>query len=253
MHYKVVTTHSINQAKLVELHTFPDKKKAAPDHIFLGIYRRPGYDADFIPNFREIYDQIQHEHPLVPVTIVGDLNLDLFKITHKLHDFLLETGLHTTITTPTRYEWGNTPLTSTLIDVVMTTMTHTPVTAGTYSSPISDHLPIYAIFHTPTKRRPKNKTKTLSRAREIENPKHHQTKHHRSQQQLPGRQHYRQQDPSSPTSNKTSSRTVPSSTQTKKATLVHAKIPQTNPKTTHTPPTRYHTTHSPQHHRTHTI
>ena len=47
----------------------------------------------------------------------------------------------------------------------MTTMTHTPVTAGTYSSPISDHLPIYAIFHTPTKRRPKNKTKTLSRAR----------------------------------------------------------------------------------------
>jgi hypothetical protein len=45
----------------------------------------------------------------------------------------------------------------------MTTLTHTQITAGTISPPLSDHLPIYAIFHKPLPRQKKDSIKTLSK------------------------------------------------------------------------------------------
>jgi hypothetical protein len=70
-------------------------------------------------------------------------------------------NLHTTITTPTRYDSHY--KTATSIDTILTTLTETDVTSGTISPPITDHLITYAIFHQPTPRQPQNEQKSLSR------------------------------------------------------------------------------------------
>ena len=79
------------------------------------------------------------------------MNLDLLRQKCSLFNFLLENNLHTTITTPTRYDSRYD--TSTLIDVTLTTLTETPVTAGTLSPPLSDHLPTLTIFMKNTPRK----------------------------------------------------------------------------------------------------
>jgi hypothetical protein len=76
---------------------------------------------------------------------------------------MLENGLRTTITTPTRYD--NRYDSHTLIDVILTTLTQTTITSGTISPPISDHRPIYATIHTTPPRPRRTRRKTLSRRR----------------------------------------------------------------------------------------
>ena len=56
-------------------------------------------------------------------------------------------------------------MTATLIDVILTTAGQTTTTLGTISPPITDHLPIYAIFDTAATNRHTQTMKTLSRNR----------------------------------------------------------------------------------------
>jgi hypothetical protein len=80
------------------------------------------------------------------------LNINLLlKPTRNFLHLLTENNLHTTITTPTRYDPANED-TATLIDHTLTTRTDTQITAGTISPPITDHLPTYTIFHKPITR-----------------------------------------------------------------------------------------------------
>ena len=84
-------------------------------------------------------------------------------MTTKTHDFLIDNGLTTTITTPTRY--NHTTGTYTLIDPTLTTCTDVQITAGTISPPITDHLPTITIFHTHVPRSVRDTQKTLTTAR----------------------------------------------------------------------------------------
>jgi hypothetical protein len=101
-----------------------------------------------VKNLQKAVDTILTKTPTTSITIQGDINIDLLtlKTTDPFYFFLLENNLNTTITTPTRYD----PVhkTSTLIDVILTTLNETHTTSGTVSPPISDHLQTYVILHT---------------------------------------------------------------------------------------------------------
>jgi hypothetical protein len=84
----------------------------------------------------------------------------MLKLNTETHNFLIHNNLHNTIITPTRHDPVHN--TSTILDITITTLTTTPVTAGTISPPITDHLPIITIFHTPNPRKQQNTQKTLS-------------------------------------------------------------------------------------------
>ena len=71
--------------------------------------------------------------------------------TRSFYNFLIVNNLHTTIITPTRYDPQHN--TATLIDVTLTTLVDTEITAGTISPPITDHQPTYTTLHTPVPRK----------------------------------------------------------------------------------------------------
>lgn len=146
-------------ATIIRLHT--NKTKTNTTHIILCIYRRP--NIDFITAFQETVEKLQHDTNTAHLTVVGDINIDHLRLPRKFHDCLTETGLHATVTTPTRHENTNRAHSKTLIDTILTTATNIAITAGTISPPITDHLQTYAIFHTPPTRRQQNKQKTLTR------------------------------------------------------------------------------------------
>lgn len=108
-------------------------------------------------------DTILTKSPETSITIQGDININLLTLnnTNPLYSFLLENNLTTTITTPTRQDPHH--KTSTLIDVILTTLNETKVTSGTLSPPLSDHLQTYAIFYSKPERQKQTKRKTLSR------------------------------------------------------------------------------------------
>jgi hypothetical protein len=146
---------------IVQIHN--TKQTNNPIHTILNMYRRPSTDPRaFTINLQTAIDEIYTRFPNTSLTIQGDLNIDLLKLTptHYFFLFLIHNGLHTTITTPTRYDPIH--MTATLIDVVLTTLTQTITTAGTISPPISDHLPTYTAFNHKISRQAQNKDKTLS-------------------------------------------------------------------------------------------
>ena len=143
---------------IIQIHD--NKQKNNPIHTIINIYRRPLQDHDFIKNLQSTIDQIYTKHPKTSITIQGDININLLKLKTKFHHFLIENNLHTTITTPTRYDPYH--KTSSLIDITLTTLTQTTTTAGTISPPITDHLATYTIFNTKIPTQQQNNTKTLS-------------------------------------------------------------------------------------------
>ena len=149
---------------IIQIHT--NEQLNNPTHTLINIYHRPRKNNDqFIKDLQTTIDSIQKKSPTTEFTIVGDININLLNLTpeHQFHNFLTENNLHTTITTPTRYD--PTHNTATLIDTILTTMTHTETTAGTISPPLSDHLPIYTIFHNPTPRKNQKSRKTLTKGK----------------------------------------------------------------------------------------
>jgi hypothetical protein len=146
---------------IIQIHN--TKQCTNPIHTIIAIYLRPDRKSiAAIDSLQTTIDNILTEHPQTTITIIGDLNYNLLRLTPllHLHKFLLHNNLHTTITTPTRYD--DTHNTATSIDVILTTRTATNVTAGTISPAFTDHLPIYAIFHQPPHRQQQKAPKTLS-------------------------------------------------------------------------------------------
>jgi hypothetical protein len=132
------------------------------------IYRRPTNpkhnpekDEIIQQNLQNTLDNILTIHPKTHITIQGDLNINLFPLRplQPFTNLLLNNNLHTTITTPTRYD--TTHNSATLIDPLLTANTNR-VTAGTISPPISDHLTTLTIFHKQESRKTNSKIKTLS-------------------------------------------------------------------------------------------
>lgn len=147
---------------ILEIFHTPAKTKA--HHTIINLYRRPSTSVPaFLVNLQTAIDKIYTRNPTTAITIHGDTNIDLLKpITQNFLTFLLENNLHTTITTPTRFDPVHVT-TATLIDHTLTTLTDISITAGTISPPLSDHLPTYTIFHQPTDRkRPAQKSLSLA-------------------------------------------------------------------------------------------
>jgi hypothetical protein len=154
----------IPQAATIILQIHKTERKTDPIHTIINIYRRPHHDiTQFTNDLQTAIDNILTKHPRTSITIQGDINIDLFRLTpaHPFTKLLLTNNLHTTITTPTRYDPHH-HNTKTLIDVILTTLTETHITSGTISPPLSDHLSIYAIIHNPPPRHQQNKQPTLS-------------------------------------------------------------------------------------------
>jgi len=164
MHITYDDTQIPKTATLI-LHIHENKQKNKVIHTIINIYRRPHHDPDFITNLQSAKDTITAKHPTTDITIQGDININLYDLTPSspFTHFLLENNLHTTITTPTRYDPVHN--TATLIDPTLTTITETSITAGTISPPLSDHLQTYTIFHKPIPRQTRNSQKTLSQHR----------------------------------------------------------------------------------------
>lgn len=120
---------------------------------------------DFNKNLQNAIDSILSTSPRTDITIQGDLNINLLNIqpNQPFTNLLIENNLHTTITTPTRYD--NHYNTASLIDPTLTTLTGRHTTAGTLSPPLSDHLPTLTIYHKTTPRHTKDRPKQLSRDR----------------------------------------------------------------------------------------
>ena len=149
---------SPSASTIIQIHD--NQQKTNPIHTFIGIYRRPHTDkAEFLKNIQEAIDDILTKNPTTSITIIGDMNMDLLHLT-PTQTFLVENGLYTTITTHTRID----PVfnTKSLIDHILTTRTSTKITAGTISPPLSDHLPIYTVFHKDPPRKKFENKKTLS-------------------------------------------------------------------------------------------
>jgi hypothetical protein len=165
----------IPEAASIVLEIFNTPAKTKAHHTIINLYRRPPTSVPaFLTSLQIAIDEIYTRNPTTAITIHGDTNIDLLKpLTQNFLTFLLENNLHTTITTPTRYDPVNTN-TATLIDHTLTTLTEVNVTAGTISPPLSDHLPTCTIFHQPTDRKgsaqkslslaayEKNKTKIIA-------------------------------------------------------------------------------------------
>ena len=155
--------------EMIITHLYNNDKKDKPTHTIISTYRRPHPQPNKIKNLQTTINQIHTKYPSTTITIQGDININLFKPTQRFVNFLTENSLYTTINTPTRY--NNRHHSTTLIDVILTTRTDTTITAGTMSPPITDHLPIYTIFHSPIALKQQSKQKTLSTSR-YEREKH---------------------------------------------------------------------------------
>lgn len=155
----IQTRHS--STAVIQIHKTAETND--PIHTMIGTYRRPSMDKkDFITEMQTVIDSIYNDSPRTSITIIGDININLLKMTSDIYHFLIENSLYTTITTPTRYD----PIhnnTATLIDTILTTMTEVDITAGTLSPPITDHLPIYASIQQVTPRTSQNRPLTLSK------------------------------------------------------------------------------------------
>ena len=83
-------------------------------------------------------DRIRARTLRTTIDIQGDMNINLLNLTPALAttSTLASHGLHTTITTPTRYNHEHN--TATLIDWNITT-SDANITAGTVSLPLADH------------------------------------------------------------------------------------------------------------------
>ena len=149
---------------MIVLELFNTPAKTTAHHTIINAYRRPSSSTtEFIANLQVAIDQIYTRSPTTHITVQGDLNIDILKpLTQDFKDLLLENSLHTTITTPTRYDPVHAD-TATLIDCTLTTLTDTDTTAGTISPPISDHLPTCTIFHKAANRKQQTQ-KTLTTA-----------------------------------------------------------------------------------------
>ena len=158
-------------AATIILQIHRNKLKTDPIHTIINMYRRPHHDPNFTDNLRILIDSILTKTPRTSITIQGDININLFSLSpqHPLTQLLLEHNLHTTITTPTRYDPVHN--TASLIDTILTTLTDALVTSGTLSPPLADHLAIYAAFETDTPRIANSKQKSLS-IRQYEKRKH---------------------------------------------------------------------------------
>ena len=160
-----ITDINTPQAATIIIQIHKTKQKTNPIHTIINIYRRPHWNTEFASDLQSTIDEIIRRHPTTTITIQGDININLLNISprHNFYSFLTVNNFRTTITTPTRTDPHYN--TKTIIDVILTTRAETQITAGTISPPLSDHLPIYTIFHKPPPRRPKNENKTLSRPR----------------------------------------------------------------------------------------
>ena len=147
---------------IVQVHKTAQKNN--PIHTVIGMYRRPRQDSAsltlFYTQLQSLLDTIIADHPTTELHIVGDLNINLLAQTHDspMTRLILENTMHTTITTPTRYDSHY--KTATLLDMNLTTYA-AAVTAGTLP-PISDHYWTYTIYHEHTPRATSQDTKTLS-------------------------------------------------------------------------------------------
>jgi len=160
---KILPNVEIPQAASIILQIHSNEQLTNPLHTIISLYRRPHWNPNFPNQLQTTIDTILTKYPRTSITITGDINIDVLRLTpnHSLHEKLLLNNLHTTITTPTRYDPQHD--TGTSIDVILTTLTTTDITAGTISPPIADHLATYTILHQPPPRRPENEQKSLSR------------------------------------------------------------------------------------------
>ena len=135
---------------------YENKQKNNPTHTIISVYHNPSTPREtFISNLQIAICEILDKHPRTSITIIGDLNIDLLRLspTNNFYLFMIEYGLYTTIVNHTREDPHHN--TRTLIDHIMTTLTHTQMTAGTISPPPSDHLQYmqYSINHYQDKRK----------------------------------------------------------------------------------------------------
>ena len=162
LNIKDITDHiQIPRTASITLHIYE------PPHTIINLYRRPPPDPEFPKNLRKAIQTIYSLYPHTDITIQGDWNIDLLKLSTKgdLFLLLLEYNLSTTIITPTRYD--NVHIrTATLIDPVLTTLSDARVISGTLNLKITDHQPTFTIFECQQKRRPQVRY-TLSQDRYI--------------------------------------------------------------------------------------
>jgi hypothetical protein len=165
LHITYIDDIHIPEAATITIQIHKDKRTNNPIHTIISLYRRPRPHPHFITNLQNSINKIHTKYPKTSITIIGDINIDLLNPPADMKDFMIDNNLHTTITTPTRYDPHH--HTATLIDVIITTLTDTATTAGTLSPPITDHLPIYTIFHNTVPRQKARKQKQLSTKRYI--------------------------------------------------------------------------------------
>jgi hypothetical protein len=147
---------NIPQTATITIEVHDNEQKNRPIHTILNMYRRPRKKHKFSSDMQTALDTILTKSPETSITIQGDININLLTLnnTNPLYSFLLENNLTTTITTPTRQDPHH--KTSTLIDVILTTLNETKVTSGTLSPPLSDHFQTYAIFYSKPERQKTN-------------------------------------------------------------------------------------------------
>jgi hypothetical protein len=172
LHTSILPHTPIPHASTTILQLHLNNKLNQPMHTIINVYRPPRktHLATFITSLRSLLELLQSKHPHADISIVGDININLLTLppTHDFYNLLIENNLYSTITTPTRYDTVHN--TTTLIDVILTTM-RTDTTAGTIAPQLSDHLPIYTIFHTNPPRQESTQQKSLS------NQKYEKNKH----------------------------------------------------------------------------
>merc|ERR1711966_311876 len=161
MHITYAENIKLPDAATIIIQIHKNKRKNNPIHTIINIYRRPHQNIhNFLINLQSAIDDIRTISPNTSITIHGDININILEPTREMTDLMIENNLLTTITPPTRYdEYHNT---ATLIDVTLTTLTSIQTTAGTISPPLTDHLPIYTIFHNTIPRREIHAQKRLS-------------------------------------------------------------------------------------------
>ena len=140
LHVTTVTDIHIRQVHsiVIQIHNTPAKTDAS--RTVISMYRRPKKaDKTFIHDLSDMIEEIRTRTPRTTIDIQGDMNINLLQLTPALATTttLLSHGLHTTITTPTRYNHKR--RTATLIDWNVTT-SDANITAGTVSPPLADHL-----------------------------------------------------------------------------------------------------------------
>ena len=153
MHVTTTKNDDITSANII-IQIHKNKQKNNPIHTIINIYRRPHSctHTEFTTDLQTVIDTIREKSPKTHITIQGDINIDLNKLAPggNFFHFLLENDLHTTITTPTRYNAFHN--TSTIIDVILTRNTETEITSGTIAPPISAAAPSFRRFAPKTGR-----------------------------------------------------------------------------------------------------